>query len=127
MNQPEMDDLQRLMEVIRKAVEFDENGDSAFALQVLSAVVEEFPSLALGHSYLAWVLSRVGRHREAIEHGRVAIQLSPESERVSILLFRVLWGAGEIIHALDEMKRFMAIGHSDEYLSVMSELEQTGE
>jgi lipopolysaccharide biosynthesis regulator YciM len=90
-------------------------------------VVEEFPSLALGHSYLAWVLSRVGRHREAIEHGRVAIQLSPESERVSILLFRVLWSAGESTQALDEMKRFMAIGHSDEYLSVMRELEQTGE
>jgi tetratricopeptide (TPR) repeat protein len=127
MNQLAIDDLQRLMEVIRKAVEFDENGDSAFALQVLSAVVEEFPGLALGHSYLAWVLSRVGRHREAIEHGRVAIQLSPESERVSILLFRVLWSAGESTQALDEMKRFMAIGHSDEYLSVMNELEQTGE
>jgi len=127
MNQLAIDDLQRLMEVIRKAVEFDENGDSAFALQVLSAVVEEFPGLALGHSYLAWVLSRVGRHREAIDHGRVAIQLSPESERGSILLFRVLWSAGESTQALDEMKRFMAIGHSDEYLSVMRELEQTGE
>lgn len=127
MNQLGIDDLQRLMEVIRKAVEFDENGDSALALQILSAVVEEFPGLALGHSYLAWVLSRVGRHREAIQHGRVAIQLSPESERASILLFRVLWSAGETIQALDEMKRFMAIGHSDEYLSVMSELEQTGE
>jgi tetratricopeptide (TPR) repeat protein len=127
MNQLAIDDLQRLMEVIHKAVEFDENGDSAFALQVLSAVVEEFPGLALGHSYLAWVLSRVGRHREAIDHGRVAIQLSPESERGSILLFRVLWSAGESTQALDEMKRFMAIGHSDEYLSVMRELEQTGE
>jgi Tfp pilus assembly protein PilF len=127
MNQLAVDDLQRLMEVIRKAVEFDENGDSALALQILSAVVEEFPGLALSHSYLAWVLSRAGRHREAIEHGRVAIQLSPKSERVSILLFRVLWSAGESTQALDEMKRFMAIGHSDEYLSVMRELEQTGE
>ena len=127
MSQLAEDDLRRLMEVIRAAVEFDEKGDSALALQVLSAVVEEFPGLALGHSYLAWVLSRIGRHREAIEHGRVAIQLSPESERVSILLFRVLWSAGESIQAFDEMKRFMAVGHSDEYLSVMRELEQVGE
>jgi hypothetical protein len=127
MSQLAEDDLRRLMEVIRAAVEFDEKGDSALALQVLSAVVGEFPGLALGHSYLAWVLSRVGRHREAIEHGRVAIELSPESERVSILLFRVLWSAGESIQAFDEMKRFMAVGRSDEYLSVMRELEQVGE
>jgi hypothetical protein len=39
----------------------------------------------------------------------------------------VLWGAGESLQAFDEMKRFMAIGHSEEYLSVMRELEQTGE
>jgi tetratricopeptide (TPR) repeat protein len=127
MNQLAEDDLRRVMEVIRAAAEFDEKGDSAFALRILSAVVEEFPGLALGHSYLAWVLSRVGRHREAIDHGRVATRLSPESERASMLLFRVLWSAGESMQALDEMKRFMAVGHSDEYLKVMTELEQTGE
>ena len=73
------------------------------------------------YSYLAWVLSRSSRHREAIEHGRVAIQLSPESERVSLLFFRVLWGAGECNLAFDEMKRFMAIGQSEEYSGMMEE------
>ena len=38
MNQLEENDLQRVMEVIRHAVEFDENGDSAFATQILTAV-----------------------------------------------------------------------------------------
>jgi tetratricopeptide (TPR) repeat protein len=121
MNQLQEDDLRRLMEVIRQAVEFDEKGDSAFALQILAAVVEEFPGLALGHSYLGWVLSRAERHGEAIEHGRVAVRLSPESERVSLLLFRVLWSAGERDLAFEEMKRFLAIGHSDEYSKMLEE------
>jgi predicted Zn-dependent protease len=121
MNQLEENDLRRLMEVIRQAVESDENGDSAFALRILAAVVEEFPGLALGHSYLGWVLSRNGRHREAIEQGRVAVQLKPASERVSLLLFRVLWSAGERDLALEEMKRFLAVGHSDEYSKMLEE------
>jgi predicted Zn-dependent protease len=119
MNQLEEDDLRRLMEVIRQAVESDENGDSDFATQILTAVVEEFPGLALGHSYLGWVLSRGGRHREAIEEGRLAVRLEPASERVSLLLFRILWSAGERDLAFEEMKRFLAIGHSDEYSKML--------
>ncbi|MFY9856042.1 MAG: bacterial transcriptional activator domain-containing protein [Terracidiphilus sp.] len=127
MNKLEEDDLRRVMEVIRHAVEFAENNDSAFATQILTAVVEEFPGLAIGHSYLGWILSRSGRHREAIEHGRVAVRLEPESERVSLLLFRVLWGAGERGDAFEEMKRFMAVGHSDEYSKLMEEWTQIAE
>lgn len=47
------------------------------------------------HSYMGWILSHCEQHREAIEHGRVAVKLSPESEMSSIMLFRVLWNAGE--------------------------------
>jgi hypothetical protein len=119
MNQLEEDDLRRVMEVIRHAVEFDEKGDTVFATQILTAVVEEFPGLAIGHSYLGWVLSRGGRQREAIEEGRVAVQLEPASERVSLLLFRVLWSASERDLAFEEMKRFLAVGHSEEYSKML--------
>lgn len=114
----------RVMEVIRQAVELDKQNDTAFATQILTAVVQEFPGLAIAHSYLGWVLSRGGRHREAIEHGRVAVQLSPNAEKTSLMLFRVLWGAGERDLALAEMKRFMANGHSDEYLQMIQEWKQ---
>jgi predicted Zn-dependent protease len=124
MNQLEEDDLRRVMEVIRHAVELDENGDSAFATQILRAVVQEFPGLAIGHSYLGWILSRGEEHREAIEQGRAAVQLEPASERVSLLFFRVLWSAGERDQALSEMRRFVAIGHSEEYSRMMTEWEQ---
>lgn len=121
MSQLEEDDYARVMEVIRHAVEAGEQNDTAFATQIMTAVVEEFPGLAIAHGYLGWILSRGGRHREAIEHGRVAIQLAPASERVSMLFFRMLWGAGERNEALDEVKRFTAIGDSDEYSRMLEE------
>jgi predicted Zn-dependent protease len=127
MNQLAEDDYSRVMEVIRQAVELGQQNDTAFATQIMEAVVEEFPGLAIGHSYLGWILSRTGRHREAIEQSRVAVQMEPASERISLLLFRALWGAGERNEALHEMNRFTAIGHSDEYSKMMEEWEKIAE
>jgi hypothetical protein len=127
MSQLEEDDLRRVLEVIRQAVEFDEKGDTAFATQVLTAVVEEFPGLGIGHSYLGWVLSRGGRHREAIEQGRVGVQVAPKLERASLLLFRVLWSAGERDLAFEEMKRFLAVGQSEEYARMLEGWKEIGD
>ncbi|MGA9587393.1 MAG: hypothetical protein WBQ95_18830 [Terracidiphilus sp.] len=87
----------------------------------MKALVDEFPQTSLVHSYTSWVLSRAGKHREAIEHGRVAVKLSPESEMSSIMLFRVLWNAGEHQQAFDEMKRLEKYGHSEGYAQLMQE------
>ncbi|MGD0940775.1 MAG: hypothetical protein ABR905_13805 [Terracidiphilus sp.] len=121
MNKLEEEDLARVMEVIRHAVEADEQNDTAFALRIMTAVVEEFPELAIGHGYLGWILSRSGQYREAIDHGRVGVQLSPESERVSLLLFRVLLAAGERDLAFEEMKRFLSARKSEEYSKLLAE------
>ena len=91
------------------------------AEQWMKGLVDEFPGASIVHSYYGWVLSRQGRHREAIEHGRVAVKLSPESEISSILLFRVLWSAGEQKDAFDEMKRLEKFGPSAEYARMMQE------
>jgi predicted Zn-dependent protease len=115
------DDNPRVTEVIRAAVDSAAEGDAAFAELILRALVEQFSRTAIAHGYLAWILSHREKHREAIEHGRVAIQLEPTSERVSLLYFRVLWAAGERNEALDEVKRFTAIGHSDEYSRMLEE------
>lgn len=124
MSERPEDDHPRVVEIIRQAVDLEANNDRAFAEQILTALVEEFPRVAIAHGYLAWILSRNGQHRKAIEHGRVAIQLSPSSERVSMLLLRVLWAAGERNEALNEVKRFTAIGHSDEYSRMLEEWAQ---
>jgi tetratricopeptide (TPR) repeat protein len=90
------------------------------------ALVAEFPREGLAHAYLAWVLSYNGRHRDAIEHGKVAVELSPRSERVSLLFFRVLWSADEQPQAIDEMRRFVALEDSEEYAQIILELEKAG-
>lgn len=115
------DNNPRVTEVIRAAVDSVAENDPAFAELILRALVEQFPRTAIAHGYLAWILSHREKHREAIEHGRVAIQLEPKSERVSLLFFRVLWAAKERNDALSEVKRFTAIGHSDEYSRMLAE------
>jgi predicted Zn-dependent protease len=91
------------------------------AEQWMKALIAEFPDASIVHSYYGWVLSRQGKHREAIDHGRVAVRISPESEMSSIMLFRVLWSAGQHNEAFDEMKRLEQYGPSEEYARLMQE------
>jgi len=116
----------RVFETISQVVELVADDKVSLATERLVALVAEFPREGLAHAYLAWVLSSSGRHRDAIEHGKVAVQLSPRSERVSLLFFRVLWSANERPQALDEMRRFVALEDSKEYAQVILELERVG-
>ncbi len=121
MNQIPDQAAERVLGTIREAVHLVDERKSPEAVQTMKMLLEEFPEASLVHSYTAWVLSQAGLHREAIEHGRVGIKLAPESEMSSILLFRVLWGAGEPGQAFDEMKRLEKYGHSEEYARLMQE------
>jgi predicted Zn-dependent protease len=121
MSERAEEDDPQVTEVIRQAVDSEANNDPGFAELILRALVDQFPRKAIAHGYLAWILSHREKHREAIEHGRVAIALEPKSERVSLLFFRVLWAAKERNDALNEVKRFTAIGHSDEYSRMLEE------
>ena len=113
--------LNTIEEVVNSADEELEDAE-----QWMKALAAEFPEASIVHSYYAWVLSREGKHREAIEHGRVAVKLSPESEISSIMLFRVLWNAGEHQQAFDEQKRLDKHGVSDGYALLMQEWDEGG-
>jgi predicted Zn-dependent protease len=108
--------LNTIEEVVNAADEELEEAE-----QWMKALVEEFPEASIVHCYYAWVLSRERKHREAIDHGRVAVKLSPESEISSVMLFRVLWNAGEHQQAFDEKKRLENYGVSDGYALLMQE------
>lgn len=112
---------ERVLGMIREIIEMDANGQCVQAEAFFRPLVEEFPQASLMHSYMCWILSRTGKHREAIEHGRVAIGLSPESELSSVMFFRALWFAGERPLAFEEMKRLEKFGHSEEYERIMQE------
>jgi predicted Zn-dependent protease len=121
MNQIPDSAAERVLGIIREVLDLDADGKLEEAELITNALVEEFPEASLVHSYMSWVLSRAGKHREAIEHGRVAVKLSPESEMSSIMLFRILWSAGEHQQAFDEMKRLEEYGHSEAYAQLMQE------
>jgi predicted Zn-dependent protease len=116
----------KVFETISQVVELEADDQTALATEKMVSLVAEFPKEALAHGYLAWVLSRGGRYRDAIEHGKVAVQLSPRSERVSLLFFRVLWVADERQQALDEMRRFVMLEDSEEYAQIVLALQQAG-
>jgi predicted Zn-dependent protease len=126
MNQIPDEAAERVLGTIREAVDLDAQDQIAEAVRLLKRLVDEFPDTSIAHSYMAWILSRSGQHREAIEHARVAVKLSPESEMSSIMLFRVLWSAGEHTQAFDEMKRLQTYGHSEEYARMMLEWNEGG-
>lgn len=121
MNQIPDHAAERVLATIQEAIELDGEGKLDQAEQWMKVLVDEFPEASIVHSYYAWVLSRAGKHREAIEHARVGIKLSSESEISSVMLFRVLWSAGEQMQAFDEMKRLEQYGHSEEYARMMQE------
>ena len=112
---------ERVLGTIREAIDLDAQDQRAEASRILKQLVEEFPGTSMLHSYMGWILSHCGQHREAIEHGRVKVKLAPESEMSSIMLFRVLWNAGEHAEAFEEMKRLQQYGHSEEYARMMQE------
>jgi len=121
MSQVPDEAAERVLGAIREVVEMGGNGQWAAAEEFFRPLVEEFPEASMVHSYMSWILSQAGKHREAIEHGRVAVRLSPESELSSVMLFRALWGAGEHALAFEEMKRLEKYGHSEEYARMMQE------
>ena len=121
MNQIPDHAAERVLGTIQEVIDLDAEGNLELAERWMKALVDEFPEASIVHSYYAWVLSREGKHREAVEHGRVAVRLSPESEMSSIMFFRVLWSAGENQQAFDEMKRLEQYGRSQEYARLMAE------
>lgn len=111
---------ERVLGAIREVIEMDADGRHAEAEAFLRPLLE-FPQASLVHAYMCWILSRSGKHRAAIEHGRVGAKVQPESELSSVMLFRALWGAGEHALTFEEMKRLEKYGHSEEYARMMRE------
>lgn len=113
----------RVVDAIKEAVDLDAKGETRLAAQVLAGVASEFPQASSVHGYLAWYLSKSGRPVEAMEHARQAVELSPNSERASRVLFHVLWRDGRQDQAIEEIKRFLGVRESDDYASILKKWE----
>jgi len=113
----------RITEAIKHAIDLHASGQTGLAVQQLSALIEEFPTEAKLHGYLAAFLWRSDRFDEAVEPARQTTLLSPMSERASLVLFHVLWKIGQRVEALEEMKRFLKISPSEKYSKMIKEWE----
>jgi len=109
----------RVFDAIKHALDLDSKGETALAIQHLSAFIEELPSVGSLHGYLALLLVGTGQFDQAIEHGRQAVLLSPESEKLSFFYCNALWNAGKRVEALEEIKRFLIIKPSSKIYSQM--------
>jgi hypothetical protein len=112
-------DHQHVVTTINQAIGLAGNDQIVLAVQLLTSLVAEFPGASAAHGYLAWFLSQIRRDKDAIEHSRVAVCLSQKSEIASLVHFHVLWRAGKRDEARDEMRRFLTIRSSDEYLTMI--------
>ena len=115
MTQQIGNDDTRIAATINRAIGLDQNGQVSSAVELLARLVEQFPKAAGAHAYLAWFLLHTDRRAEAIEHGRTAVELAPNSEKASLIYFHALWKSGHQTEALNEMRRFTLIHPSDEY------------
>lgn len=112
-------DHPRVVAAINNAIDLVEKDEVDAAIQLLTATATEFPMASSVQGYLAWYLSRVGRHAAAVACAQEAVRLSPASERASLVLYHVLWDAGHQEGALDEMRRYLHVRPSEEYAEIL--------
>ena len=102
--------------LFNEAVTLIEKGDLNPAIELLSAIAEKQPAidalLSLGKCY-----KDLGKLTEAIYWFDRAVKEYPENELSSLSLFHALSNNEQNNEAINEMKRFLSIAHSDQYES----------
>jgi predicted Zn-dependent protease len=92
-----------------------DKGEFSAAEIILRDLLELRPNekavwVVLGH--LRWEQKDL---HDAIECFRKAVVLDPVLELASLGLYHTLWSSGQKEEALEEMKRFIQVSHSEEY------------
>jgi Flp pilus assembly protein TadD len=82
-----------------------EAGKLEEAVAKFREIVAQDPSYALAHSALAVVLTKLGRHNEAIEHGLKVCELEPRDPFSFTAMSVTFQRAGKIMEAEDAMAR----------------------
>ena len=109
-----------------EAIELRDSGNLGLAIEKLSKILEDKPSLktatgvlgVMGNMY--WDLKD---YKSAAICYQKAVSNSPTSELASLGLFHSLWDLGDTDEAFEEMKRFLSLAESDEYVRLLKEIE----
>ena len=96
-------------ELYDEADRLKESGQLEEAVAKFQQIVAQDPNYALAHSALAVVLTKLGRHNEAIQHGVKVCELEPRDAFSFTALSVTYQRAGKIPEAEDAMARARAI------------------
>lgn len=102
-----------------QAASLSKEGNVISAIPILEKLVDNRPDSAKFLTVLAGAYWEDGRIDEAANKFRLAISLQPKWEAPSLGLFHCLWEQGRQEEALNEVKRFMTLSYSDEYVGIV--------
>lgn len=105
-----------------QAVRLRDEGSLAEAVDILSRLSNSNNATTAVFAMLGHAQWGLGYISDAIQSFRHATEMSPRSEIVSLGLFHILFEAGRIDEAFDEMRRFLAIRDSAEYRTLLQEI-----
>ena len=108
------------------AQEKSKNNDLTGAVEVLEMLVDGNPASAIFNATLANTYKQLAVFDKAEKHFKKAVQVSPESEIISLGLFHCLWDQGKSDEAVNELNRYMSLADSDDYREIEKELKEKG-
>ena len=109
-------------ELFNAAIALRDSGDLEGACEKFSLLIKEYPNFAAAYVLKGGVLRSLQNLEEAIWCFRRAVELKPKAEIASRSLFHSLWGKGNQIAAMEEIKRFvLAGGTSQAYKKIIFE------
>lgn len=108
------------------AIQKRDEGDLDAAHRVLKPLEEELQGSVFYLTVLGGIYWELNSHEDAIEVFKRASHVSPTSEMISLGLFHCLWKSGDTDQAFDEMRRFLLVGYSEEYRTILKEINEAG-
>lgn len=110
-----------------EAANLSENGRLIDAIPILEQLAYGRPDCAIFLAVLANAYWEADRIQDAERWFRLAVLARPTWEASSLGLFHCLWEQGKKEEALDEIKRFMEISYSDEYVAIVKSINNNAE
>ena len=107
------------------AQERSRNDDTEGVVMAMRELVKRRPDSGVFAAVLANALKTLAMTDEAVSYFKLAVSLSPRSEKVSLGLFHCLWANGKQEEALEEMKRFLSLANSDDYVKILAGLQSS--
>ena len=105
-----------------RAMSLKRDGQLSNAASIIEGLVDSYPESAKLLCALAGVYWDMGNLKRATRQFEKAVELAPTLELASLGLFHCLWEQKHQDAAFNEMKRFMAVATSDDYVRIIEEL-----